>query len=49
MRRLAWTFAARIGGKYQIRLMGSNYVDNLVEQNKMLSLELPFFALFKLQ
>ena len=26
MRRLAWTFAARIGDKYQIRLTRSNYV-----------------------
>ena len=25
MRRLAWTFAARIGDKYQIRLTGPNY------------------------
>ena len=25
MRRLAWTFAARIGDKYQIRLTRSNY------------------------
>ena len=25
MRRLAWTFAARIGGKYQIRLTRPNY------------------------
>ena len=25
MRRLAWTFAARIGDKYQIRLTQSNY------------------------
>ena len=28
MRRLAWTFAARIGDKYQIRLTRSNYIDN---------------------
>ena len=27
MRRLAWTFAARIGDKYQIRLTRSIYVD----------------------
>ena len=31
MRRLAWTFAARIGDKYQIRLTRSNYVLFLVE------------------
>ena len=28
MRRLAWTFAARIGYKYQIRLTRSSYSDN---------------------
>ena len=28
MRRLAWTFAARIGGKYQIRLMRSKYLND---------------------
>ena len=30
MRRLAWTFAARIGDKYQIRLTRSIYKTNLV-------------------
>ena len=29
MRRLAWTFAARIGDKYQIRLTRSNYYSTI--------------------
>ena len=32
MRRLAWTFAARIGDKYQIRLTWSIYYKNLLFQ-----------------
>ena len=36
MRRLAWTFAARIGDKYQIRLTRSNlYNDNLDKKKKI--------------
>ena len=34
MRRLAWIFAARIGDKYQIRLMRSNYIQAEVKEPK---------------
>ena len=36
MRRLAWTFAARIGDKYQIRLTRSNY-EKVATKSKKIS------------
>ena len=46
MRRLAWTFAARIGDKYQIRLTRSINIDDVLKAQTYMSMDdLP--AMFK--
>ena len=46
MRRLAWTFAARIGDKYQIRLAGPIwYLGQAIESDCIGSWSLPFYLL----
>ena len=42
MRRLAWTFAARIGSKYQIRLTRSSYACNEEQVRTEVSLALSY-------
>ena len=41
MRRLAWTFAARIGYKYQIRLTRSIYIKSMMESECSMSQSKP--------